>query len=583
MTLWRVVAVVMLWAVGAQAQDRVWVQIEALPNRADALAQAEAWAAAFPDVQGYDGAGGWQVIVLGPYDTAEGAARLSNLSRENLIPNDAYIVDGSTFGAQFWPVAQGATDGATVPEVTVQPLPDPGEVPEPVTDPVPPPAVDETPDQARDSEAALDRPAREDLQRALEWYGHYAGGIDGAFGRGTRAAMADWQTAAGLEPTGILTTLQRDTLVANWQADIAAFGFQQVNESAAGISITLPMGLVTFDHYEPPFVHYTATDGSDLRIILISQPGDQTGLYGLYDLLQTLDVVPPDGPRERRERSFSLAGANDRVASRAEVRLAQGLIKGWMLVWAPADADRAGRIAAVMDQTFEPVGDTALDPGLVPMTDAARTGLLAGLEMRKPRLSRSGFFVTAAGQVLTTTEAVADCRRITIERDTDATVTFRDDVLGIAVLTPATPVAAPAVAALQTTPDRVGSEIAVAGYPYEDTLPAPVLTFGVLTATTGLNGEGNLKRLEVATRAGDAGGPVVDGTGAVLGMLLPASTGTEVLPPGIAFARTAASIATALTTVGIAPVTAARTGALPPEDLATGAARITTIVGCWAE
>jgi S1-C subfamily serine protease len=575
--LWRIVAVVLVWAGLAQAQDRVWVQIEALPTRDEALAQAEAWAAAFADVQGYDAPGGWHVIVLGPHDPATGAARLDDLRRENLIPGDSFIVDGSRFGAAFWPAT-----GVSVPEVTATPLPDP--VPEVAAPPLPDPAPaapEETEREARAGEALLDAPAREALQQALAWYGFYQGGIDGAFGRGTRAAMAAWQEATGAVPTGILTTRQRDTLVANWQADITAFGFAEVLETEAGIRATLPMGLVAFDGYEPPFVRYVATDGSDLRLYLISQPGDPQALAGLYDLMQTLDVIPPAGDRQLRERSFTLTGANATVAARAEVDLAQGLIKGWLLVWSPADADRAGRIAATLDRSFAAVGTTALDPGMVPMEASVQAGLLGGLDLRAPRLSRSGFFVSPDGVVVTTVAAVTACGRVTIERDIDAEVVLADAESGIAVLRPVTPVAPPAVAALQTAPDRVGTGVAVAGYPYEDALPAPVMTFGTVAALTGLDGEAGVKRLDLAARAGDAGGPVVDGTGAVLGMLLPAPAGGAALPPGVAFARTSDRVAALLAQAGVTATTAARSGALPPEDLATGTLAITTIVGCW--
>jgi S1-C subfamily serine protease len=325
-------------------------------------------------------------------------------------------------------------------------------------------------------------------------------------------------------------------------------------------------------------VRYRATDGSDLRLFLISQPGDPQALAGLYDLMQTLDVMPPDGERQLRERAFTLTGADGRRAARAEVRLAQGLIKGWLLVWPREDATRAGRIAETLDRTFEAVGTTALDPGMVPMEAGVQAGLLGGLDLRAPRLSRSGFFVAADGLVVTTAEAVAGCARVTIERDIDADVVLADAASGLALLRPGSPVSPPAVAALQTAPDRVGTGIAVAGYPYEDDLPAPVMTFGTVAALSGLDGETGIKRLDLAARAGDAGGPVVDGTGAVLGMLLPAAAG---LPPGVAFARTADRIAAMMSGAGVTPVTAAGTGALPPEDLAAGTLAMTTIVGCW--
>jgi peptidoglycan hydrolase-like protein with peptidoglycan-binding domain len=449
-------------------------------------------------------------------------------------------------------------------------------------DPAPPAIPDETPQEARTSESLLTRPDREALQVGLQWFGFYPGAIDGAFGPGTRNAMAEWQAANGLEPTGILTTLQRATLVANYRADQAEFGFQTINEAEAGIEITLPMGQLAFDHYEPPFVHFVPKPGFDLRIVLISQPGDQAALAGLYDILQTLEIMPPTGDRALGETSFTINGADAGVASYAYVERGQGLIKGYMVTWNPAKADGIDRILPVLQNTFRAVGDTALDPGLVVMDAGTRTGLLAGLEVRRPASSRSGFFVTADGSVLTTTAAVDQCARVTIERDVEMTVALSDAKTGLAVLRPATPLAPPGIATFQQAPDRIGAEIAVAGYSYEDRLSAPVMTFGGLEAAEGLNGEPGLKRLALNALPGDAGGPVLDATGAVLGLLQPAPKAADrQLPPDLAYATDAATIAGVLTGLGITPLKATRQGALPPEDLTRAALQMTVLVSCW--
>jgi hypothetical protein len=75
---------------------------------------------------------------------------------------------------------------------------------------------------------------------------------------------------------------------------------------------------------------------------------------------------------------------------------------------------------------------------------------------------------------------------------------------------------------------------------------------------------------------------VVDGTGAVLGMLIPATANAgRVLPGEVSFLADAASIKTMLATAGITPETAIRQGALPPEDLTDLATSMTVLVSCW--
>ena len=261
-------------------------------------------------------------------------------------------------------------------------------------------------------------------------------------------SMAAWQEANGLEPSGILTTAQRDSLLAAYQTAQAALGLQLVTEEQAGIEITLPTALVEFDHYEPPFVHYRAKGGSGVKVILISQPGDQSTLYGLYDVLQTLEDVPLDGARSRSERSFTIDGRSAMVASHSYVELSKGLVKGYMLVWDPRAEDGMDRVLAAMQASFRSVGDKALDPGLVPMAEDSRRGLLSGLEVRRPEFSRSGFYVDAGGAVLTTREAVEGCNRVTLDLRVEADVVFSDAATGLALLKPRSQLSPPAVAEL---------------------------------------------------------------------------------------------------------------------------------------
>lgn len=566
----------------AGAQDTIWLQIEAQPTLEKASERARAYAAVFPETQGFQLSSGWYAIALGPYSVAEGAAKLNSLQRENLIPGDSFVADGAQFRDQFWPAG-----GASVPEVTTEPVPEtlteetaaPEALPEATVVAVEP---EETPQQARASEAALSADERKELQTALQWFGFYNGGIDGAFGPGTRKSMAALQEAFGIEQTGILTTRQRVTLLTSYKAEIAEFGFATVDEAEAGIQITLPLALVEFDHYEPPFVHYRAKGGSGLTLILISQPGDVAALHGLYDVLQTLEAVPTTGERDKTSKDFRIHGTSASRDTHAFAEQRNDAIKGWMLISAPGMEDRDARLIEVMQASFRSTGSTALDPGMVTLDDSVRRGLLSGLDVRKPKFSRTGFFVDASGTVVTTAEAVASCSKITLEREVEATVKLTDAATGLAVLTPVSRISPPAVAEFQLAPDRIGAEISVSGYSYEDRLPAPVLTYGALEDSTGLNGEAGIKRLSLTALPGDAGGPVVDGTGAVLGLLLPgAGSAGQDLPQGVAFAASSATVVAFLKGAGLTVREAARTDAVTPADLSKLARGMTVLVSCW--
>ncbi|KAF0113657.1 MAG: peptidoglycan binding domain-containing protein [Rhodobacteraceae bacterium] len=557
----------------AAQEPQVWLQVEAHPSLETALDRARAYATLFPETAGFLLGSGWYGVVLGPYPTDEAQIRLGALKREGQIPADSFITDGLGFEGQIFPEGAVQVVPAT-PEVIA---------PEPLVEAEPVVVPDEDRAQARDSEALLTPEERRDLQTALQWFGFYSSGIDGAFGPGTRNSMAAWQEAQGmLEPTGILTTRQRRALLDAWKGELAAFDFTEIVEPESGITVTLPLGLVEFDHYEPPFVHYRAKSETAPRIILISQPGDQASLYGLYDVLQTLDSVPLDGPRDRGDRSFRIRGTSAKADTTVFAELKGSRIKGWMLISTPGNDARDARIIKVIEDSFSPDGDGVLDPGMAVMGAETKAGLLSGLEVRKPRLSRTGFFITPEGAVLTTTEAVEGCARVTIDRDTEASVSLADASSGLALLTPKSPLAPRAIAGLATASVRLGSEVTVPGYSYEDRLPAPTLTFGTLEDVTGLNGETGLSRLALQSLPGDAGGAVLDGQGAVLGMLLPAAPqGGKQMPAGVAFALSASEITRLLLPTGIATQALVPTEPLSPAALADKATGMTALVSCW--
>jgi len=571
---------------GTQTRELIWLQIEAQPSLEVARERARAYAALFPDVSGF-ATNGWYAIALGPFtDRGAAEARLRQLKADGLVPGDSFIAFDRNYQAAYWPDGNAPRPAAAAPVATPEPAPEPSPAPAAAPEPAAPePApvlADESPSEARAAEARLSAAEREQVQTALQWFGHYAARIDGAFGPGTRKSMAAWQAANGLEPTGTLTTMQRDSLVAAYEQAQAELGLQTVTEAEAGIEITLPTALVAFDHYEPPFVHYAAKGDSGVKVILISEPGDQSTLYGLYDVLQTLEIVPLSGERSRAERSFTIDGRSEKVASHAYAELSKGLVKGYILVWNPADDDRMARVLAAMQSSFRSVGDKALDPGLVPMSEEGRRGLLSGLEVRRPALSRSGFYVDANGTVATVAEAVEGCNRITLDLRTEASVIAADTVNGLALLKPAKPLSPPVVADLLTGPARIGQEIAVSGYSYEDKLPAPTLTFGGLEEMKGLNGEAGVARLSLDVLPGDAGGPVLDGAGAVIGMLLPRDdSGARKLPDSVSYALQAATLAPRLTEAGVTPRASTRSGALAPEDLNRLAEGMTVLVSCW--
>ena len=295
--IWVMVAA---WVTPVAAQEVVWVQIEAHPSLSVAQQRAQVYGGTLPDVNGFSLGGSWHGIALGPYTLPDAQRVLQVYKAERRIPQDSYIQYTRRLGQQFWPPGQdilntGAVasapaepvDSQTVETSPIQTAPLSGgdtgqELTAEVAPPEPQPA-DETPNEARRSESLLTAEERRDLQTALQAAGFYNAAIDGAFGRGTRSSMADWQAANGYEVTGILTTLQRKVLMELVTGSGAAHVLHYLEASDRTCKTRLALRNEAGEHEYCPteedfdrFLSFFTAPGSDEGFTLRIWPQDTT-------------------------------------------------------------------------------------------------------------------------------------------------------------------------------------------------------------------------------------------------------------------------------------------------------------------
>ena len=562
----------LLIGTSAASQEAVWVQIEARPSLPQAEERASDYEQRLDNVAGFRLRSGWYAIALGPFTPEAAQQRLARLRSARLVPRDSFVADGSAFGAQFWP--RGGTRN-------FEPIALAPSTEQPDTDaPVQPQA--ETLAEARAAERALSRAERQEIQRALEWEGHYNARIDGAFGPGTRRAMEAWQLANNYVPTGVLLTAQRNRLVSDYRDAVNSLGLASIRDDDAGIEITAPMALVVRDRAEAPFVEYLSRNGSGVRLLLISQPGDGATLASLFDVLQTLEIVPLDGPRELGRRAFTIEGQDDEVISYSYAATSGDAVKGFTLVWPKGDEKRRLKVISEMRASFTPLPDQVLPDPTAALDIVTLRDLLSGLEIRQPSAALSGFFVDRGGRVLTASAPLLTCTRVTLGDDGEMEIAALDADLGLALLEPANSLVPIRFAAFDALSPGLGSEIAVSGFSFGGALGTPTVTFGRVEDTTSLDGREELTRLALLAEDGDIGGPVLDAGGSVLGMLLPPpDKGARQLPPDVRYAADADAIATFLLENGVEPRASSDPSSLAPSDLASRAADMTVLIRCW--
>ena len=517
-------------AIGQLAPDQyVWIQVEARPDLKSAMNRIKVYRTKISNVVGFEIEGGWFGITLGPYKSHIADALLAEFKEKGLIPPDSFVARRVTYGSQFYTprtsspqlIAEQSLNQAEI-ETTTQVVTEIAIATKTATELELSDA--EKLEITKISENALTFDEKKYLQRALAWANHYQGAIDGLYGPETRQAMLDWQIKNRYPHTGFMAPAERSLLLNKYTPVISKLNLVQISNLRAGITLLVPRGILGPAKYEAPFVRFEATDNSNTQIILISQVGDATRLKALFEVIQTLDIVPKGGILNLGEAGFSIETSNNELFTTGFAKLIDGKIKGAILVWPSEDEARRLRLKAQIFDSFGSLG------GVLPEAEFFETGLLpkdliSGLKIRQPIFARSGVFLNAEGVVLTANRDLELCGSIELGFGTQAKVKAFNSHL--AVLTPMEKISPPGITSFQLGPLKAPRRITAGGYSFGGSLGAPTLTRGLLQELGDLSGNDKISRLQIDTLPGDAGGPIYDSGGNVIGILLPKSAETE--------------------------------------------------------
>jgi hypothetical protein len=134
-----------------------------------------------------------------------------------------------------------------------------------------------------------------------------------------------------------------------------------------------------------------------------------------------------------------------------------------------------------------------------------------------PQASTGSGFRVNKDMVLTNQHVVENCKKLTVN-DQPATVTASDGNADIALLSVKN--LGGDVPQIRSEPARIGEDIAVAGFPLRGLLSGFNMTRGSVSSLSGIGGDTRLLQITAAVQPGNSGGPVVDGAGRVVGMVV---------------------------------------------------------------
>lgn len=203
----------------------------------------------------------------------------------------------------------------------------------------------------------------------------------------------------------------------------------------------------------------------------------------------------------------------------------------------------------------------------------------------------SGFRVGAAGHILTNAHVVRGCREVRVPpaphmKSRRVAVAARNDAADLALLEG--PAGGRSVAFRRGRGIRPGAGVVVAGYPLHGLLAKTVnVSVGSVSALAGPDDDSRLIQISAPVQPGNSGGPVLDSSGNVVGVVvwklnaLKVAQATGDIPQNVNFAVSAGTARAFLDAEGVAYATAPSVEKRAPEDVAAAARKFTVLVECW--
>jgi S1-C subfamily serine protease len=229
------------------------------------------------------------------------------------------------------------------------------------------------------------------------------------------------------------------------------------------------------------------------------------------------------------------------------------------------------------------------------MVCAATVSGTAPVAEKPKSVSGSGIVVDGVGDILTASHVVSHCKSVTVKTATsklfDASVFGVDPKNDLAILKIAydAPLGEPARFRMQSQPARLGETIGVIGYPLAGILSSePKATFGQVNSVAGINNDYTLLQISAPVQPGSSGGPVLDESGQVIGILVGtapmavlALTGN--VPQNVNFAVRGEVAQIFMAARGIKVLTGHRQQVQSTEAIAAQGLKSTVLVQCLVE
>ena len=385
-----------------------------------------------------------------------------------------------------------------------------------------------------------------EIQLGLKLLGFYGNLIDGILGSQSEQSIRDFQRSLGHEETGQLTDEQKAILSSETKRLIGFTQLRTAINRELGIRVAIPTGVLGSVEINNPYVKLTPNSHRNFNMVLFNSTGGPDGLNALHRGLLTHANIPDENSTITSNR-FDIQYTNSDIHYHARARLFGDRVRGVIIFWSPDQDSWASPVAELVAHS---VLESSAKVNLAVLEEKpARRQLEKVLRvspLAEAKATLSGFYVNSDGLIVTSSDGLAECTQITADFDTEVRVQIMNDDMGFALLAAQKPIEPLASATFEARPSPPNSELILAGYSFGSASRRALISVGTNGQSTIPSPDEVNFVAQVSATPEDAGGPILNNSGLVVGMLTNKTPSGKILPPSHHIALSSVAIASNL-------------------------------------
>jgi S1-C subfamily serine protease len=424
--------------------------------------------------------------------------------------------------------------------------------------------------------------------------GDFAGLVDYGFTRRLYRAVTKFETREGFDGDGVLEANERRRLNSYTDRFLAELGIEIVQHPASGAKLPVPKAKFNVSTTVEKGFAYERNDET-LSLNLVAYPASERSFESLFDRFSTSTSTRQVDYKVLRGNFFVTSGTfKGRSFYTWMSRVASGTT-GFTLTWS-REIDTFGRkLSVFLANAFDPMdtGPGSDRPGSVEDNNEMFSGTpeAGSAPLESSTTNGTGFFISTAGHLVTNAHVVERCRQIRVrlpgaQWSRADLVSAREDI-DLALLRTKERASAGVARIRSSSSVKLGEDAIAFGFPLTGALSADGnLTVGNISSLSGWQSDRTKFQISVPVQPGNSGGPLVDRSGLVIGVIVEKLDALEIakvtgdIPQNVNFAIKSDVLVEFLEWIGTSYQVAFSGAEMSTSDIGSSVQTFTALVEC---